>query len=361
MYETSVRKLQEGDVLAKPIVGINGMMILGQGTQLTPYYIKRLIERGVNKVHIEQERVTKPAIKTGYQMPRRNRDFIYKATMTRVNTFMTTSVELSTWKQARLEHLLRQAMVDILAQPKAVELLFSLYEYDPYLFAHSLNVAIWSGLMGMERAYNSAQMLELTLGALLFDIGMTRMPVDIVQSDGVLSKDQWLKMKEHTSIGYHIMLGVEGMPQLSAECALQHHERFDGSGYPQRLPGKGITEYAQIVSLADCYDALISSRRHRGAYKVQEAIEFMFAAGNYYFDAELIRDFLRPIIAYPLSSILTLSSGQIGVVSSYRSAIAHRPVVRIIRESNGNAVTTPYELDLASACNITVVSCTCTA
>src|SRR5690606_15750065 len=125
---------------------------------------------------------------------------------------------------------------------------------------------------------------------------------------------------------------------------------------PLNLKGTNITEYAQIVAIADCFDALISSRRHRKAYTVQEAIEFMFAAGNYYYNAELVKVFLKPITAYPLSSILTLSNGQMAVVSWYSSAIAHRPIVKIIREANGAPVHTPYELDLPKACNITVVS-----
>jgi len=370
MYETSVRNLKEGDVLAKAIVGKNGMVILNKGTKLTQSYIKRLNEYGVSSVHIEKKiekkvekislSIAKPMTKDKVinQSPVRNRDFIYNAIMDRANQFTMTSVKLSSEKQARLINMLRQTLVDILAQPRTVELLLTLHDYDHYLFTHSLNVAIWSALMGMELEYNSSQMLELLLGALLFDIGMTQIPVEIVKSNGTLTKMQWETLKRHTTIGYTLMTSIEGMPHMSAMCALQHHERFDGSGYPLNLKGNSITEYAQIVAIADCYDALTSSRMHRMAYTVQEAIEFMFAAGNYFYNADLVKVFLKPITAYPLSSILTLSNGQMAVVSSYSSAIAHRPVVKIIREANGTPVHTPYELDLAKECNITIVSST---
>jgi len=362
MIEISLQELQDGDVLAKSIVGVNGITILGKGARLTPYYIKRLGERGIAKVCIEQsseEKFAPKPRKPDFPVhPAKHRELMFKTVMERAGGMLANSVELSVEQKARFDRIMRQTMADILAEPQVVKMLQTLREYDPSLFEHSLNVAVWSGLTGMNSGFNSAQMLELTLGALLFDMGMTQLPVGIVRNGRMLTPDERLNLERHPAIGYQLLLQVPNMPISSAECALQHHERFNGTGYPYRFGGNRLSEYAQIVAIADTFNALISARSYRDAHKVQEAIEFMFASGNYLFDAELVRRFLKPITAYPISSILMLSNGQIGVVSSYSTAILHRPVVQIIREASGSTVITPYELDLANTRNVTVVSCT---
>ncbi|MNP54699.1 hypothetical protein D3C76_1492760 [compost metagenome] len=107
-----------------------------------------------------------------------------------------------------------------------------------------------------------------------------------------------------------------------------------------------IDEYAQIVAIADTYHALISRRNYRLAYTPGEAIEYLLAAGDRYFSLDLIQTYLRNISIYPLSSVVKLSNGQLGIVSSLDSSLVHRPVVKIIREADGSNVRSPYEVDL---------------
>lgn len=99
------------------------------------------------------------------------------------------------------------------------------------------------------------------------------------------------------------------MPERSALCALLHHEKFDGSGYPYQLTGKVIPSYAQIVGMADLYDALISPKPYRSPYKAVDAIELFYAAGNHYFRADLVNIFLKLINVSPITSELRLSNG----------------------------------------------------
>ncbi|WP_028612078.1 HD-GYP domain-containing protein [Paenibacillus harenae] len=362
MVERLVRELVEGDVLAKPILGPNGMMILGRGTELTRLYIEKLTERGIAKVYIENsaessEMEAARTVPVG-QRDKQKKDFIYNDLMDRIHSKRFNTVAMSSEKENRFKRLFRNAVIDILSQPQVVDLLCRLYEWDPYIYEHSMNVAVLSGIIGTECRYDGAKMLELTIGSLLFDIGMTRLPASIVQSSGRLSGDERAVLERHTVDGYNLLMAIEGMPQLSARCALQHHEKFDGSGYPLGRQGNDIPEYAQIVAMSDIYDALISPRRYREAYKADNVIEFMLGSGNTYFNADLVKIFLKHITAFPLSSVLKLSSGQTGIVTAYSSSIAHRPVVQIIREANGTNVPSPYELDLADIRNITVVSCT---
>jgi HD-GYP domain-containing protein (c-di-GMP phosphodiesterase class II) len=153
-------------------------------------------------------------------------------------------------------------------------------------------------------------------------------------------------MENHTREGYQILWGIEGISESSAKCALLHHERYDGSGYPRRIKGFEIPEHVQIVAISDMYDALTSPRYYRNAYTENDATELLFAAGNLYFDADVVKLFFRHISIYPESRMIQLSSGQVGIVSSTQSGMANRPVIKIVREADGTKVGNPYEIDL---------------
>jgi HD-GYP domain-containing protein (c-di-GMP phosphodiesterase class II) len=121
------------------------------------------------------------------------------------------------------------------------------------------------------------------------------------------------------------------------------------------LKADDTPEFAQIVGLADIYDALTSPRHYRKAFTPGEAVEYLFAAGNYDFDMSLIWVFLRNVFIFPVSSVIRLSSGQIGIVSEADGSLNHRPVVQIIREADGTPVARPYPVDLAVVRNLTIV------
>lgn len=362
MFQCAVRELKEGDILARPIVGRNGITILEQGATLSSRYIKRLHELGIGNVYLENGAVRSGSTDTlTHLQSERHKTaspFLYNELINRLDADKYNPQGADSVKERVFKRKFKKTIGDILAHPGVVALLEQLYEFDEYIFEHSVNVSILSAMIGDECAFGGGKMLELVLGSLLFDIGMTRMPRDLVQSSKRLAALQRAKLQEHASVGYSQLRKLEGMPHSSAIISLCHHERFDGSGYPLGKQGISIPEYARIVAIADSYNALVSPRRYRPSYRADDAVELLYASGNYYFDAELVNLFLKRMKAFPVSSVLTLSSGQTGIVKSYSSSIVHRPVVQIIREANGSAVTTPYELDLASSSNITVLHAT---
>jgi len=248
-----------------------------------------------------------------------------------------------------------QIMSDLMSRKNVLVNLTNLHTYDAYLFHHSVNVTVLAGIIGLARGYNQTQLAELGVGALLFDIGMTQLPKDILFKNSPLTEDEQKLTRTHTQLGFDLLRKHHDISLLSAHCALQHHERFDGNGYPRGLESGKIHEYAQIVAIADVYDALTSPRSYRNRYMPSEAIEFLFAAGNRYFDVELVRLFCKHISIYPIASTVQLNTGQVGVVSSINPLAVHRPVVRIIQEANGKQVSNPYEIDLNNEYTLTIV------
>lgn len=361
MLKCYIDELKEGSRLAKAVTGRNGIVILGEGAELTPFYIKRLKEMGITHVYLDggETRITavpsKLAAASSSDLKCEDKSSLYRELVRRLNGYSCCMNHVDSAKDRRFKLRYRRALADALTHPVVADWLHKLMQFDEYIFGHAVHVSILSMLLGDECDYTEAQMLELLLGSLLFDVGMTSLPKELVRSDRELSEKERQLLRQHTEIGYRLLSDIQGMPKQAAMVALSHHERFDGSGYPFGRQGAAIPEYARIVALADSYDALVSPRRYRDAYRADDVIEFLFASGDYYFDARLVQLFLQRMKAFPLSSILTLSSGQTGVVTSYRSSLAHRPVVRIIQEAGGQAVGTPYELDLASSSTITVL------
>ncbi|WP_214628571.1 HD-GYP domain-containing protein [Paenibacillus agaridevorans] len=359
MLECQIDKLKEGDRLAKAVIGKNGMIILCEGTELTTFYIKRLKEMGVNRVlvkHCPFNVQTQPA--PSVVLPpttAKQRNDLYGELVNRLNRHVFCSEHGDSVKDRRFKRRYRRALADALAHPSVADWMNKLEQFDELIFGHAVNVSILSTMIGDEYGYTEAQLLELLLGSLLFDVGMTIMPRELVTGHGTLSDTDRHLLNQHAELGYRLLADIKGMPWQSAVVSLAHHERFDGSGYPFGTKGNDIPEYARIVALADSYDALTSPRRYRSSYRADDVVEFLYGAGNYYFDASLVKLFLQRLKAFPLSSVLTLSSGQTGIVTSYRSSIAHRPVVRIITEASGQSVGTPYELDLSRSSTITVL------
>ncbi|MBB6676901.1 HD domain-containing protein [Cohnella lubricantis] len=214
---------------------------------------------------------------------------------------------------------------------------------DEYLFQHAVDVAVLSGIVGIAKGYNRNQLTELGVGALLCDIEMTTVADDLWKREGSLTLEQKDLIQKHTIEGFEILRKQHDISLLSAHCALQHHERFDGSGYPRGLRGKEIHEYAQIAAIADVYCALTSARA------------YLFANGNQWFDVNLIKIFCNHIAVFPVAATVLLNTGQVGVVSSVNPDASHRPFVRIVKESNGEPPAAAYEIDLRKQMNLTIV------
>jgi HD-GYP domain-containing protein (c-di-GMP phosphodiesterase class II) len=136
---------------------------------------------------------------------------------------------------------------------------------------------------------------------------------------------------------------------------LQHHERLDGSGYPQGLTGKQIHEYAQIVGICDVYDSLTTPRPWRKRYLPQDALEYLMGSGGHLFELNLIKAFREHVAIFPLGTSVVLNTGESGVICKVDPLYSHRPTVRIMRDGRGNELRMSYELDLRSELKLFII------
>jgi HD-GYP domain-containing protein (c-di-GMP phosphodiesterase class II) len=357
MRKVQLDMVKPGDKVARTIFQENGNVLLGAGIELNERYIERLRNLGIDILYIEDGFTAdlEPEESIREETRKEAVSIIY----TTMNSFreekMSKGRTIAPDMGRNFRAVFGSIMQDLATRPDMLVNLTSIHSKDAYLFQHAFNVAVLSGIMGIAKGFNRTQLEELGIGALLYDIGMTKMPMKLLTHTGSMSEEEMRLLRSHPKEGFDILRKYHDISIVSAHCALQHHERYDGSGYPRGLKKDEIHIYAQIVGLADTYDALVSPRPYRKRFTASEAIEFLFAAGGTYFDIELIKLFCSHISVYPVATALLLNSGQIVVVSQNNELAVHRPCVRVIREADGNPPKSPYEIELKNELHLTIV------
>lgn len=357
MRKMHISQVHAGDVLGSDIYGRKGQTLLHKGVKLTNSYLSLLQMKRVHYVYIDEK----------YTYDIQLHPFIQSAARKRaVNVIHDTMTKLiDQRKEVRMTGLpltgmhYRQVVQDILDNLMTQDYLFihlsDLFVPEGYLFHHAVHVATIASIIGIAKGYSPDKLLDLGVGALLFDIGMTQIPASLWNKQEKLTEPERAIIQKHTVKGFDILRRERDISLLSAHCALQHHERFNGSGYPYRFKNEQIHEYARIVGLADTYAALTSSRSYRKRYSPHEAAEYLAGSGNTLFDHTLVQLFFKHVPIYPIASVVVLNSGETAVVSKTFSDTPLHPIVRVIKNPYGETITSPYEIDLRTDIRTTIV------
>lgn len=336
-------------VVAKPVLGSNGQMLLSAGMVLTDGYIARLREKGVPSVYIQEQQ---PELNVDVQ------DVISDESRVRANVAVRDLL-----KEVRSELAIARrgfvtlndtqvrksvnSLVDELLQNRDIAVnLADVRTLDNYTFGHSVQVGVLSILTGITMGYDNLKLRDLGIGAILHDIGVTRVREDIATKTGALTPEEMAEMQKHCEYGFDILRYQPNISILSAHVAYQHHEKHNGQGYPRGLKGDDIQEYARIVAIAEQYDSLISDRPWRPAHLPHEAVEIIAGGGDYFFDYRVVKPFLENIAVYPVGTMVELNDGTRGVVTAVQKGVTLRPTVRLIRNPDGTAIKPPIEINL---------------
>ncbi|MFC4303489.1 HD-GYP domain-containing protein [Cohnella boryungensis] len=372
MRIVGIAELQSGDVLEKSVLNHSGMIMLEAGTVLTDQYIARLKSLKIKHVHLTSvashamgetsgkkrslptDSWLRPDIDAMKNDEKSRRDAIGLVGDFVGRSMMFEQIALP-FPEANFRQVFRDILLEITLQPALAEELGVLMLADRQLFEHALNVTLCTSILGNARSFDKSKLYELALGALFSDIGMTRLPIDFTKVNRELTAQELAILRQHTNEGYRVLKGLKEVPMASAQCALLHHERYRGSGYPLGMTNESIPEFAQMVAIADVYSALGSPRHHRNAYEPAEAIEYLFASGNYDFDWELIKSFLSHVVIYPISTRVLLSNGQSATVMETAGRPIQRPLVQVYREAGGKDVIIPYTMELQQHANVVIV------
>ena len=218
---------------------------------------------------------------------------------------------------------------------------------DRYTFEHSVNVSVlmvsFARSLGLERRL----IHDIGLGALLHDIGKTRVPAEILNKPGRLTEDEFTIMRGHATHGRSLLGQVAGMPPAALAVAAEHHERIDGSGYPDGKAGNAISRYGQMAAIVDVYDAITSDRVYHKGMAPSQALRKLLEWSQQHFDPTLVQSFIRCVGIYPVGTLVRLTSGRLGVVIKTSQDGLLQPVVRVFMDARRRRYLKLEDVDLA--------------
>ena len=218
---------------------------------------------------------------------------------------------------------------------------------DAYLMEHSMNVAILLANFGRYLGLERSVLKELTLGGLLHDVGKIMTPDEVLNKPGKLTDEEFTVMRQHVVHSYEILSNTPGITPTMLEVAANHHERLDGTGYPQRLKGEQLSLYTRMSGIVDVYDAVTADRVYKQGMQPTQAFRVLLKGIDQHFDAELVTKFIKCMGVYPVGTLVQLSNQRLAVVMQRNEQQPLKPVVKVIYHATQRHYLEVQWLDLA--------------
>ncbi len=231
--------------------------------------------------------------------------------------------------------------------PGALISLARLKNKDDYTYMHSVAVCALMVSLARQLELDDAQTRQAGLAGLMHDIGKMMIPPEILNKPGKLTDAEFETVKNHPAEGYKLLAEGNGIGDIALDVCLHHHEKVDGSGYPEHLAEEQISLYAKMGAVCDVYDAITSNRPYKNGWEPAESIRKMAEWSKGHFDQRIFEAFVRSIGIYPVGSLIRLKSERLGVVIEQTEKSLLTPKVKVFFSIKSDARITPEILDLS--------------
>lgn len=351
MIKVKIDSVLPGMELGRYLYSSTGKILLAEGMVLDENYIRRLKELGIPAVYIKDSRVieSEPHPEVVSESTKVETQLEVKKIFQQIE--QKGKIDLG---PSRL--MVNKILDEILVNKDVIVSLTDIRTFDEEVFGHSVSVCIFSVMTGLKLNYNLQKLIELGIGGLLHDLGKASIAKTILNKKEQLTPQEFDGIKQHSLIGFEMLRELEEINLHSAHVALQHHEKFNGSGYPWGIKGTEIHEYARITAIADVYDAMTSDRIYRPAFTPVDAVQLLMESIDSHLDHNLVKVFIKNVALYPVGSIVLLNTGEVGVVVNTRPHVVDRPVVRIILDKYHKQFNGICEIDLAASTQYSIIS-----
>jgi len=343
--------LTEKSVLAKPIIGFGGQVLLATGVRMTKKYIKRLKGLGLTGAYVDDPLSEDIEIADAISEELR-KDAVRLITSIYTSPGDNYMDELNNARQVAkmAEHIVEE----IITQKDTVINLIDLKTYDTYTFYHCVNTAVLCVVMGLGMELPRDQLVDIAYASLLHDIGKVFIDSAIINKPAKLTAEEYEIVKTHSMEGYKYIKEKYYCTEKVARGVIDHHEKIDGTGYPNNKKGHKISLSGRMISVADVYDALTSDRSYRRGVFPAEAVEYIQSGAGSSFDFDVVTIFTKKVAPFPVGTCVLLSNDTAGIVVENHEGFLTRPLVRIFKSEG--LVITPYDLDLSQdAYDVTIV------
>lgn len=314
MRYVSLRDAVPGMVLGQELYDSYGRVLIGYNNILTDVYIEKLREYGFDGIYIEDklsegiviEPMISPKLRVKGQECIRNCD---------IDGCLMVAKDI---------------VKEIVDHGKISLDLADLRTYDDYTYAHSVNVAVISGIIGLGMHMGETDLEILVTAALLHDLGKLFVPPEILNKPARLTPEEYEIMKKHSTKSYDLIRERWDISAKVKTAVLFHHRNVDGTGYPEWIEGEAQTIYVKILHVADVYDALVSKRPYKNPYSPYEATEYLMGECNSLFDKEVVETLLQYVPLYPKGTEVKLSNGEHGIIFENGGEYNLRPIIRLL-------------------------------
>jgi len=235
----------------------------------------------------------------------------------------------------------------ILRNPGALVGLLRIKTKDDYTFLHSVSVCTLLVAFCRSRNMPADITREAGLGGLLHDTGKALVPDHILNKPGPLTDEEFAVIKKHPEDGYRILKQTPEIGPIPLDIALHHHERRDGSGYPDKQSETGISELAQMAAIVDVYDAITADRCYHKGMSAAAALRKIYEWSKFHFNPTYAQEFMRCVGIYPVGTMVLLESGRLGVVVEPHETNLLAPKVNVFFHTKKNVYIKPETVDLS--------------
>jgi len=331
-------------VLGQSLFNTAGGSYLVKGQPVTIDYIRRLHQLGIQSVTVTSMDPNHKFAPPPDVIEEKTR---VNAISTVYNTFQSIE-ENGTLDVPSLQKVTDSIVFDLFNNHDNLVQLTDIRTHDAYTFAHSVNVAVLSAMMGMLCHLPKEDLSIITLGGLLHDLGKIDVHADILNKNRSLTTNEFDIMKKHPNDGARRILKIKNLPKASilAAIASQHHEHIDGTGYPRGIKGEEMHRFAKIAAIADVYDALTSERPYKKAYMPNIAYNIMHNINKGQFDPKLLKIFFNNVALYPEGAVLKTTFG-FAVVKESKFGRTTTPIIILFADTNGKLLDQRTVIDLS--------------
>lgn len=349
MREVPIDEIEHGLILAKEIVDSNDKLLLSKGSIIKKEHIRKLIENNISTIYVvdsvEDEVMDSFSIE---KIEEESLELIQKIIENRIKEDGEDDMKKIS---ATAEVIIR----DILKNPEIGGCMVNIKRRRGDMYSHMLNTSVLSVIMAIKLGFSEEELRDIATGALLHDLGICNVSVKFENIDmDRMPAEEKLDYRRHVFKGYEMLKGYPWMTENSKAIVLSHHERQDGSGYPFHKRGKDIPRTVRLVSICDTFDELVNGIGYKKK-KVHEVVEHFRTTAAYSFDYELLSKITANIAWFPTGSVVITNEGETAVIVKQNKGLPDRPIIKIIKDIEGNPVENGEVKNLLECLTIFIV------
>ena len=313
--------LRQGMKIGRNIYSSDEIVLLAKDVILTNEYIESLGKIGVNGAYIED------SLSYDIQIQNIISDELKIHAVKSMKEIYSNPGDVAK-TMSMVEKLAKSIISEISNNKNIMVNMIDIKTFDDHMYNHSVNVAVLASVIGIALHLDMKKIEKLTASALLHDIGKVFISKDILNKENSMTEEELALIKSHPEKGYRYIKQYYNISVTTYVGILQHHERFDGKGYPDGKKQDEISKFGRIICICDSYDNLVTEKPNQKAYLPSDAIEYIMANNGQIFDPKLVKTFLEKVAPYPLGTVLRLSNGETVIVIENNQYCSIRPKVR---------------------------------